>query len=135
MKKDFDIEVQWFGQAATQEVLNASMKALKQAGFAVASEARRKAPVLSGTLRRSICVSEGNLPDLEQTFEKAKTEKLKEEKASGSSREIAVYISANTPYAHKQHEENKEKSKFLEKALQENSGKVEKYVKQELKKL
>lgn len=135
MKKEFAVDVQWFGKAATDKVLETALKGLKQAGLAVAGESRRKAPVLSGTLMRSICVSDSGVPDLEQTFEKAKTRELEQEYATGSRDELAVYISANTPYAHKQHEENKNHSKFLERALQDNANKIEKYVKQELKKL
>lgn len=135
MKREFEIDVKWFGKAAADKVMKTAMKGLKKAGLAVADSAGRKAPVLSGTLMRSICVSEGGVPDLQQSFEKAKTRDLKEEKASGQQEEAAVYVSANTPYAHKQHEENRNHSKFLERALQDNTAKIENCLTKELKKL
>lgn len=137
MKADFDIDVKWFGQAATEKVLQCASKGLLQAGHAVAGEARRKAPVLSGTLMRSIVATSGGVPDLQPIYGKAKESKgskpVDVEEKQGD--EIAVYVTANTPYAHKQHEKNRNHSKFLERALQENKEKIEKYVKQELKKL
>ena len=137
MKADFDIDVKWFGQAATEKVLKQSMKGLKRAGMLIADDAHRKAPVLSGTLARSICVTEGGVPELQPIFAQAKETKgnktVPVEEKQGD--EIAVYVTANTPYAHKQHEKNRNHSKFLERALQENKEKIEKYVKQELKKL
>ena len=134
-KTEFDIEVKWFGKAASEKVMKAAMKGLKQGGEVVSGEAQKLSPVLSGTLKRSICVSEGGVPDLEQTFEKAKNRDLKEEKATGFQEEVAVYVTANTPYAHKQHEENKFHSKFLERGLQNAEAVIPKLVERQLKKL
>lgn len=134
-KTEFDIEVKWFGKAASEKVMKAAMKGLKQGGEVVSGEAQKLAPVLSGTLKRSICVTEGGLPDLQQSFEKAKTRDLKEEKASGQQEEAAVYVTANTPYAHKQHEENRNHSKFLERGLQNAEHVIPKLIEGQLKKL
>lgn len=134
-KSEFDIDIKWFGKSASDKVLKAAMKGLKQGGKVVSGEAQKLAPVLSGTLKRSICVTEGGLPDLEQTFEKAKKRDLKEEKAVGLQEEVAVYVTANTPYAHHQHEENKFHSKFLERGLQNSEARIPKLVERQLKKL
>ena len=75
------------------------------------------------------------MPDLQQSFEKAKTRDLKEEKASGQQEEAAVYVTANTPYAHKQHEENRNHSKFLERGLQNAEHVIPKLIEGQLKKL
>ena len=123
-KSEFDIDVKWFGKSASDKVLKAAMKGLKQGGEVVSGEAQKLAPVLSGTLKRSICVTEGGLPDLEQTFE-----------AVGVQEEVAVYVTANTPYAHHQHEENKFHSKFLERGLQNSEAIIPKLVERQLKKL
>lgn len=135
MKTEFDIDVKWFGKTASDKVIAAAMKGLKQGGSYVAGQAAKHAPVLSGTLMRSICFSEGGTPDLEQTFEKAKTKELTEEKASRQNDELSVYVTANTPYAYKQHEQNKNHSKFLERGLQEVQGRLPELVEKELKKL
>lgn len=135
MKAEFNIDVKWFGKTASDKVLAAAMKGMKQGGEVAAGEAMKLAPVLSGTLKRSICVTEGGTPDLEQTFEKAKTRDLTEEKASGQNEELAVYVSANTPYALRQHEENKNHSKFLERGLQNVQEQIPKLVERQLKKL
>lgn len=135
MKAEFNIDVKWFGKTASDKVLATAMKGMKQGGEVAAGEAMKLAPVLSGTLKRSICVTEGGTPDLEQTFEKAKTRDLTEEKASGQNEELAVYVSANTPYALRQHEENKNHSKFLERGLQNVQEQIPKLVERQLKKL
>ena len=135
MKREFEIDVKWFGKAAADKVMKAAMKGLKQGAVVVSGESQKLAPVLSGTLKRSICVTEGGLPDLQQSFEKSKTRDLKEEKASGQQEEAAVYVTANTPYAHKQHEENRNHSKFLERGLQNAEHVIPKLIEGQLKKL
>jgi len=133
MKSDFDIKVEWFGKAASDKVLKAALKGLKHGGRAVAGESQKLAPELSGTLKRSICVTEGGTPDLEEVFETAKTKKPSLNGKQGD--ELAVYVSANTPYAHKQHEQNRNHAKFLERGLQSVSDRIPQLVEKELKKL
>ena len=72
MKTEFDIDVKWFGKTASDKVIAAAMKGLKQGGSYVAGQAASHAPVLSGTLMRSICFSEGGTPNAEEIYSKAK---------------------------------------------------------------
>lgn len=138
MKTEFDIDVQWFGKTASDKVIAAAMKGLKQGGEVAGGEAMKLAPVLSGTLKRSICVTEGGTPNLVEVFEDAKTSADKKQpnviKAKQGD-ELSVYVSANTPYAHKQHEQNKNHSKFLERGLQNAQDVIPKLVEGQLKKL
>lgn len=138
MKSDVDIDVKWFGKSASQNVLKAAMKGLKMGGLVVAGEAMTVTPELSGTLKRSICVTEGDLPSPEAIYEEAKS-RLNNKKPitfeNPLSNNLEVYVSANTPYAHKQHEENKGKAKFLEKGLQAAQSKIPELIERELKKL
>lgn len=138
MKTEFDIDVQWFGKTASDKVIAAAMKGLKQGGEVAGGEAMKLAPVLSGTLKRSICVTEGGTPNLDEVFEDAKT--LADKKQPNVIKvkqgdELSVYVSANTPYAHKQHEQNKNHSKFLERGLQNAQNVIPKLVEGQLKKL
>lgn len=138
MKADFDIDVKWFGKTASEKVFAAAMKGLKQGGEVVAGEGQELAPRLSGTLARSICVTEGGTPDLEQMHEKAIREKSRKKPIivqDAVGEEVAVYVTANTPYAHKQHEHNKNHSKFLENALQNETDTIQKLVERQLKQL
>lgn len=134
MKADFEISQQWFMKDTFDKVEKLAMKGLVRGGQIVADSAQRKAPRLSGTLARSICVTEGDTPMLEAVYEKAKIG-LEEQDVSKQGDELAVYVSANTPYAHKQHEQNRNHSKFLEQALQEKQDRISKEVEKELKKL
>lgn len=134
MKNEIEIEVKWFGKAASDKVIAAALKGLKQGGEVVVGEAQQNAPVLSGTLKRSICVTEGGTPNLTEAFEQAK--KGKDAKiAQKQGDEVAVYVSANTPYAHEQHEGNKTHSKFLERGLQNAQAEIPKLVERQLEKL
>ncbi len=96
--------VKWYGKQVEKVVLEAAMKALVTGGEAILTDAINEAPVDTGTLRRSGTVTKGGLPNAEQVFEGAKAgseQKLGQEKG----KEPAVYVSFNTPYARRQHEE------------------------------
>lgn len=134
MKADFEISQQWFMKDTFDKVEKLAMKGLVRGGQIVAGEAMQEAPVLSGTLKRSICVTEGDTPILETVYEKAQRG-VSEKEVLKQGEELAVYVSANTPYAHKQHEQNRNHSKFLERALQNNQDTIPKEVEKELKKL
>ena len=138
MKTEFDIDVKWFGKTASDKVIAAAMKGLKQGGEVAGGEAMKIAPVLSGTLKRSICVTEGGTPNLDEVFEDAKTSSDKNQPnvmATKQGDELSVYVTANTPYAYKQHEQNKNHSKFLERGLQNAQDVIPKLVERQLKKL
>lgn len=159
MKNEIEIDVKWFGKAASDKVIACAMKGLKKGGEVVGGNAMNKCPVLSGTLKRSICVTEGGAPNLNEINEIAKPKSNRKkpivlEELQGD--EVAVYVSANTPYAHKQHEntsfshtgtgvyysngkkrtyEKTGEAKFLERALQESTKEIEKLVGWQLKQL
>jgi len=88
----------------------AAMEGLSQAAEAVLAEAQERAPVETGTLRRS-----GTVTD--------------------APHEMAVYVSFNTPYALRQHEElryqhpNGGEAKYLENALTDKAPQIPGYVK------
>lgn len=134
----FEVHVDWNGRAVTDEVMKAAMKGLKVSATVAAGNAQQACPELSGTLKRSITVSEGGAVNENTAFTKARISGNKnkpniEEQVQGE--ELAYYISANTPYAHYQHENNKANPKFLEKGLQAEAPNVSKRVNRELKNL
>lgn len=138
MKAEFEISQQWFMKDTFDKVEKLAMKGLKQGAETVGGEAMREAPVLSGTLKRSICVTEGGTPNAEYVHQIAQTDKTNRTEPlllDSQGDELAVYVSANTPYAHKQHEQNRNHSKFLEKGLQKVQNRIPKLVERQLKKL
>lgn len=138
MKADFEISQQWFMKDTFDKVEKLAMKGLKQGGEVVAGEAMQEAPVLSGTLKRSICVTEGGTPNAEYVHQIAQSDKTNRTEPlllDSQGDELAVYVSANTPYAHKQHEQNRNHSKFLEKGLQKVQSRIPQLVERQLKKL
>lgn len=139
MKASFEIEQSWFMKDVFEKVEKLALKGLKKGGEFVGGEAMKEAPVLSGTLKRSICVTEGGTPNAEYVHQIAQggsnntNKPLVLDEAQGQ--ELSVYVSANTPYAHKQHEQNRNHSKFLEKGLQKVQNRIPQLVEMELKKL
>lgn len=138
MKADFEISQQWFMKDTFDKVEKLAMKGLKQGGKVVAGESMQEAPVLSGTLKRSICVTEGGTPNAEYVHQLAQSDSTNRTEPlvlESQGDELAVYVSANTPYAHKQHEQNRNHSKFLEKGLQKVQSRIPQLVERQLKKL
>ena len=139
MKHEFEIHQQWFMKDTFNKVEKLAMRGLKKGGAAVAGEAMKETPVLSGTLKRSICVTEGGTPNAESIHKQALSDNTNRntpiilEQSQGD--ELSVYVTANTPYAHKQHEQHSSKSKFLEKGLQKVQDRIPKLVERELKQL
>lgn len=105
----------------------AGLKALQLGAEKILTEAIDEAPVESGTLRRSGVVSVGMLPDSPSVYEAAKAGTSI---SIGEGKEPAVYISFNTPYARRQHEELGYvhpiggKPKYLEDPFNRNKAKV-----------
>lgn len=98
--------MKWYGEKAVKIAVKAGMDVLMTGGEAILTDAINETPVDTGTLRRSGTVTLGALPDSGQIYEAAKAGKdhqgaFKEE----IGREKAVYVSFNTPYARRQHEE------------------------------
>lgn len=113
------MKFEWNSAKAKEVARKAGMKALRTGAEAILSQAIDETPLDTGTLRRSGTVSVGGLVDgTGGTVE------------SGS--EQKVYISFNTPYAARQHEEiglrhpMGGKAKYLEDPLNRNAAKVQK---------
>lgn len=119
--------------------------------LAISAKAKELSPRMTGTLSRSISVSADELPNPDSAYQQAKTGKVEDKKKKIASK---VYISASTPYAHRQHEDanlshdgvgtyytnggKKEYikqggSKYLEKAFNEKIGLLDDMVKKRAK--
>ena len=137
----------WRIKEAVKIAEEAGLKALRTGAEAILTEAIDEAPVDTGTLRRSGTVTVGSLPkNPTQIYE----ESLPPEKGGSGmehkdafpdpvGKEKAVYISFNTPYARRQHEElgyNHPlggKAKYLETPFNANKKKVIKYAERKIK--
>lgn len=96
----------WRTKETVKIAEEAGLKALRTGAEGILSEAINGAPVLSGTLRRSGTVTIGKLPDGAKVYEVAKAgTEMKDAFPEPIGREKAVYISFNTPYSRRQHEE------------------------------
>jgi hypothetical protein len=131
----------WRIKEAVKIAEDAALKALRTGAEGILTEAIDETPVETGTLRRSGTVTVGGLPDWEQVYEAAKSgTEMKDAFPDKIGKEKAVYISFNTPYAQRQHEElgyNHPlggKAKYLEDPFNRNNKKVLQYVKKQVKK-
>ena len=96
----------WRTKEAVRIAEQAGIKALRTGAEAILTESIDEAPFESGTLRRSGTVTVGALPDGAQVFEAAEAgNEMKDAFPDPVGKEKAVYISFNTPYARRQHEE------------------------------
>ena len=119
----------------------AGLKALRTGAEAILTEAIDETPIDTGTLRRSGTVTVGKLPDSARIYEAAESgNEMKDAFPENIGKEKAVYISFNTPYARRQHEEldyehpRGGKAKYLEDSFNRNKQKVLKYVDLQVKK-
>jgi hypothetical protein len=131
----------WRIKEAVKIAEDAALKALRTGAEAILTEAIDETPVETGTLRRSGTVTVGGLPDGEQVYAAAEAgTDMKDAFPGKVGKEKAVYISFNTPYARRQHEElgyNHPlggKAKYLEDPFNRNNKKVLQYVKKQVKK-
>ena len=138
----------WRIKEAVKIAEEAGLKALRTGAEAILTEAIDEAPIDTGTLRRSGTVTVGSLPkNPTQIYE----ESLPPEKGGSGmehkdafpdpvGKEKAVYISFNTPYARRQHEEldyehpRGGKAKYLETPFNANKKKVLKMAELQIKK-
>jgi len=138
----------WRIKEAVKIAEEAGLKALRTGAEAILTEAIDEAPVDTGTLRRSGTVTVGSLPkNPTQIYE----ESLPPEKGGSGmehkdafpdpvGKEKAVYISFNTPYARRQHEEVGYYhplggyAKYLEVPFARKKKKVLKYADKQIKK-
>ncbi len=138
----------WRIKEAVKIAEDAGLKALRTGAEAILTEAIDEAPVDTGTLRRSGTVTVGSLPKnptqiYEESLPLEKGGSGKEHKDAFPDpvgKEKAVYISFNTPYARRQHEEvgynhpRGGKAKYLEVPFHRNKKKVVKYADLKIKK-
>lgn len=131
----------WRGKEAVKIAKQAAIGALRDGGEAILTEAIDEAPVLSGTLRRSGTVTTGALPNFEQVYGAAESGTEHKNAFPGPvGNEGAVYVSFNTPYARRQHEElgyNHPlggKAKYLEDPFNRNWKKIKKLAELRVKK-
>ena len=131
----------WRIKEATNIATEAALKALRTGAEAILTEAIDETPIESGTLRRSGTVTVGGLPGGTQVYEAAESgSDMKDAFPGPEGKEKAVYISFNTPYARRQHEElgyNHPlggKAKYLEDPFNRNKEKVIKYADKQIMK-
>ena len=131
----------WRIKEAVKIAEEAGLKALRTGAEAILTEAIDETPIDTGTLRRSGTVTVGALPDGAQVYEAAESgSDMKDAFPGPEGKEKAVYISFNTPYARRQHEElgyqhpRGGKAKYLEDPFNRNKKKVVKYAELKIKK-
>ena len=131
----------WRIEEAVKIAEEAGLKALRTGAEAILTEAIDETPIDTGTLRRSGTVTVGALPDGAQVFEAAEAgNEMKDAFPEKIGKEKAVYISFNTPYARRQHEElgyqhpRGGKAKYLEDPFNRNKNKVLKYADKQIRK-
>lgn len=131
----------WRTKEVVKIAQEAGLKALRSGAEGILTEAIDEAPVDTGTLRRSGTVTVGKLPDGARVHAAARAgTEMKDAFPNEIGKEKAVYISFNTPYARRQHEELGYNHplgggpKYLENPLNRNKGKVLKYADLQIKK-
>ena len=131
----------WRIKEAVKIAEEAGLKALRTGAEAILTEAIDETPIDTGTLRRSGTVTVGALPDGAQVYEAAEAgNEMKDAFPDPVGKEKAVYISFNTPYARRQHEEldyehpRGGKAKYLEDPFNRNKKKVLKYADKQIRK-
>ena len=131
----------WRIKEAVKIAEEAGLKALRTGAEAILTEAIDEAPVDTGTLRRSGTVTVGKLPDGERVFEAAEAgNEMKDAFPEKTGKEKAVYISFNTPYARRMHEDlgytpkRGGGPKYLETPFNANKDKVLKMAETKVKK-
>jgi hypothetical protein len=131
----------WRIKEAVKIAEEAGLKALRTGAEAILTEAIDEAPVDTGTLRRSGTVTVGKLPDGAQVYEAAESgTEMKDAFPNKIGKEKAVYISFNTPYARRMHEDlgytpkRGGGPKYLETPFNANKKKVLQYAEKQVKK-
>ena len=131
----------WRIKEAVKIAEEAALKAFRTGAESILTEAIDEAPIETGTLRRSGTVTVGKIPNMETVFEAAEAgREMKDAFPGKEGKEKAVYISFNTPYARRQHEELDYnhplggKAKYLEDPFSRNKDKVLKYAAKQVKK-
>jgi hypothetical protein len=131
----------WRIKEAVKIAEEAGLKALRTGAEAILTEAIDETPIDTGTLRRSGTVTVGALPDGAQVYEAAESgTEMKDAFPGPEGKEKAVYISFNTPYARRMHEDlgytpkRGGGPKYLETPFNANKDKVLKMAETKVKK-
>jgi hypothetical protein len=131
----------WRIKEAVKIAEEAGLKALRTGAEAILTEAIDETPIETGTLRRSGTVTVGALPDGAQVYEAAESgSDMKDAFPGPEGKEKAVYISFNTPYARRMHEDlgytpkRGGGPKYLETPFNANKDKVLKMAETKVKK-
>lgn len=131
----------WRTKEAVKIAEEAGLKALRTGAEAILTEAIDETPIDTGTLRRSGTVTVGALPDGAQVYEAAESgSDMKDAFPGPEGKEKAVYISFNTPYARRMHEDlgytpkRGGGPKYLESPFNRNKNKVLKMADLQIKK-
>lgn len=131
----------WRIKEAVKIAEEAGLKALRTGAEAILTEAIDETPIDTGTLRRSGTVTVGKLPDGAQVYEAAESgSEMKNAFPGPEGKEKAVYISFNTPYARRMHEDlgytpkRGGGPKYLETPFNANKDKVLKMAETKVKK-
>ena len=131
----------WRTKLAVKIAEAAGLKALRTGAEAILTEAIDETPIDTGTLRRSGTVTVGGLPDGAQVYEAAGSgSDMKDAFPGPVGKEKAVYISFNTPYARRMHEDlgytpkRGGGPKYLETPFNRNKSKVLKMADLQIKK-
>jgi len=131
----------WRIKEAVKIAEEAGLKALRTGAEAILTEAIDETPVDTGTLRRSGTVTVGKLPDWAQVYAAAEAgNEMKDAFPDPVGKEKAVYISFNTPYARRMHEDlgytpkRGGGPKYLESPFNRNKNKVLKYADKQIRK-
>ena len=131
----------WRTKEAVKIAEEAGLKALRTGAEAILTEAIDETPVDTGTLRRSGTVTVGKLPDSARIYEAAEAgNEMKDAFPDPVGKEKAVYISFNTPYARRMHEDlgytpkRGGGPKYLETPFNANNDKVLKMAETKVKK-
>lgn len=131
----------WRTKEAVKIAEKAGLKALRTGAEAILTDAIDETPVDTGTLRRSGTVTVGSRADGGQVYAAAEAgTEMKDAFPGEVGKEKAVYVSFNTPYARRQHEELDwehpvgGKAKYLEDPFSRLKKKVVKMAEQQIKK-
>jgi hypothetical protein len=131
----------WRIKEAVKIAEEAALKALRTGAESILTEAIDETPIDTGTLRRSGTVTVGALPDGAQVYEAAESgSDMKDAFPGPEGKEKAVYISFNTPYARRMHEDlgytpkRGGGPKYLETPFNANKDKVLKMAETKVKK-
>lgn len=130
----------WRSKEVLQVARAVALAELRTGAEAILTAAINEAPVDTGTLRRSGTVTVGGLPDGAAVYAAAEGgQGMAGAHSEPQGNEQAVYISFNTPYARRQHEEldwqhpRGGKAKYLEDPFNALKGKVLRRVERRVK--